>query len=203
MRSSDFPARRPGRGSTGAVLALAAAAALVTMTIRSDRHGLHTGPHRRREEPGAERSLTLDGRRADELRPIWRDPEKLGRILARFARIEAEGSGRTRWHTGQASWTMRLEDAADEVVWIGEGDAPLRRLAVCFRDPVGQQGTVVTLALEIDPPGGPLGRMAVRAFGDAVPSAVAISALHAFKALVETGEIPTTDHQPAARRDPR
>ena len=200
MRPSDFPARRPGR-STGAVLALAAA--LVTVAVRSDRSGLRTRPHRRIEEPGAERSLTLGGHRADELRPIWCDPEKLGRILARFARIEPEGSRATRWHTGQASWTMRLDDTSDEVVWIGEGDAPLRRLAVRFRDPVGQQGTVVTLALEVDAPGGPLGRMAARAFGDAAPSGIAISALHAFKALVETGEIPTTDHQPAARRDPR
>ena len=99
----------------------------------------------------------------EDLRPVWRDSAQLARILARFAQIEAEAPERTRWHTGAAEWTMRLDDRTDEVAWMGESGAPLRRLAVRFGDLVGQQGTVVTL--ELDPPGGPLGRAAARAFG--------------------------------------
>jgi len=39
--------------------------------------------------------------------------------------------------------------------------------------------------------------------GNAAPGALASKVLHYFKALVQTGEIPTTDRQPAARLDPR
>jgi hypothetical protein len=36
-----------------------------------------------------------------------------------------------------------------------------------------------------------------------VPRALVDKALHRFKSLAETGEVPTTERQPAARPDPR
>ncbi|MFC6791857.1 hypothetical protein ACFQE0_21000 [Methylobacterium komagatae] len=48
-----------------------------------------------------------------------------------------------------------------------------------------------------------LGDVAARFFNGVVPKELASKALHAFKSLVLTGEIPTTDRQPAARRDTR
>ncbi len=47
-----------------------------------------------------------------------------------------------------------------------------------------------------------LGRVAARMLGGALPAVLASKSLHYFKALVQTGEIPTTERQPAARPDP-
>jgi uncharacterized membrane protein len=62
---------------------------------------------------------------------------------------------------------------------------------------------VVVLRASLDPPGGMLGRIAAQMLGNTVPAALASKSLHYFKALVQTGEIPTTERQPAARPDPR
>jgi hypothetical protein len=48
-----------------------------------------------------------------------------------------------------------------------------------------------------------LGRIATQMLGNTAPAALASKSLHYFKALVQTGEIPTTERQPAARTDPR
>jgi hypothetical protein len=48
-----------------------------------------------------------------------------------------------------------------------------------------------------------LGDVAARFFDGVVPKELASKALRYFKSLVLTGEIPTTDRQPAARRDAR
>jgi hypothetical protein len=62
---------------------------------------------------------------------------------------------------------------------------------------------VVVLRASLDPPGGMLGRIAIQMLGNTAPAALASKSLHYFKALVQTGEIPTTERQPAARPDPR
>jgi hypothetical protein len=62
---------------------------------------------------------------------------------------------------------------------------------------------VVTLHAHLDPPGGMLGRTAAAMLGNSVPGALVSKSLHYFKSLVQTGEIPTTERQPAARSDPR
>lgn len=64
----------------------------------------------------------------------------------------------------------------------------------------GDRGTEVRLYFRFDPPGGILGDTVVKLLGFA-PRMVAEKALRRFKSLVETGEIPTTEHQPTARAD--
>ena len=73
---------------------------------------------------------------------------------------------------------------------------------VRFHPASGDWGTVVTLRLQFDPPGGVLGGAALKLLG-AAPGLLASKALRRFKSLVETGEIPTTDHQPAGRANTR
>jgi hypothetical protein len=45
--------------------------------------------------------------------------------------------------------------------------------------------------------------MAMKFMGGLVPDTIASKALHYFKSLVLTGEVPTTERQPAARADTR
>jgi uncharacterized membrane protein len=60
---------------------------------------------------------------------------------------------------------------------------------------------VVTLHVRFDPPGGALGEGLLKLLGSTPLDLVADAALRRFKNLVETGEIPTTVRQPAARAD--
>jgi len=197
-------------------LALAAAAGVAIIGLIGAQPGAAsrtgTGPNRRRSavtpEPDIERSITIEDASADELHRRWRDPDTLRRVMAPFADVEPAGDGRTRWTAGHdlGSWIMRLaEDRPGESLrWEAEGgDALIREASVRFHPAAGDRGTVVTLRASLDPPGGMLGRVAARMLGGAVPAVLASKSLHYFKALVQTGEIPTTERQPAARPDPR
>ncbi|MCJ2138440.1 SRPBCC family protein [Methylobacterium sp. E-066] len=159
-------------------------------------------------EPEVERSITIEDVSADKLYRRWRDPDTLRRIMAPFADVQPTGDGQTRWSAGHdlGSWTMRLADdqPGEFMRWEAQDDGALiREASVRFRPAAGNRGTVVVLRASLDPPGGMLGRVATRMLNDTVPGALASKSLHFFKALVQTGEIPTIERQPAARPDPR
>ncbi|TGD97655.1 SRPBCC family protein [Methylobacterium nonmethylotrophicum] len=201
-------------GLVGLALAAAAGVAVIGLigagTGPASRTG--AGPTRRRSaatpEPEITRSITIEDVSADELYRRWRDPDTLRRVMAPFADVEPTGDGQTRWSAGHdlGSWEMRLvDDRPGEVLrWEAQGEGALvREASVRFHPAGGDRGTVVTLRASLDPPGGMLGRVAARMLGGAIPATLAGKSLHFFKALVQTGEIPTTDRQPAARPDPR
>ena len=62
---------------------------------------------------------------------------------------------------------------------------------------------MATLRFRFDPPGGARGTAAVKLLGTTPLDLAADGVLRRFKSLVETGEIPTTERQPAARADTR
>lgn len=207
----------PGLGGVGWALAVAAGAAALSV-LGAQRLG-QPGRERGREtdaangwseEPEVEYSITIE-RPADELYRVWRDPATLPRVMAFLADIRPTGDGRSAWRAdgplGQRhDWVMQItEERPGELIRASSegGGAPVTECEVRFRAAPGGRGTVATLRVRFDPPGGMLGDVAARFFAGVVPRELASKALHAFKSLVLTGEIPTTDRQPAARRDPR
>lgn len=141
-----------------------------------------------------------------ELYRLWREPRTLGQIMGHFAEINTNGENSARWSVrvplGQSiEWDARIvEDRPDEFVrWeSAEGASVPNEGSVQFRPATGNRGTEVRLGFSFDPPGGVLGSAAASLLS-VVPDALAAKALRRFKALVETGEIPTTENQPAAR----
>ena len=162
------------------------------------------------DQPSVERSITI-GRTADELRRCWLDPRTLPRVTAGFATVRSTGAGRLHWKVqgplGRVhGWDADVvDDGPDGAVgWRANANAPLANDGtVRFRPAPAGRGTVVTLHVRFDPPGGALGDAAVRLFGTTPLELAADGLLRRFKSLVETGEIPTTEHQPAARADTR
>ena len=163
------------------------------------------------QEPEVEYSVTID-RPADELYRAWRDPATLPRILGFLADIRPSGDRRSEWRTegplGEShAWAMQIsEERPGELIRASSGDgggALVTESEVRFRAAPGGRGTIATLRVRFDPPGGMLGDVAARFFNGVVPKELSSKALHYFKSLVLTGEIPTTDRQPAARPDPR
>jgi hypothetical protein len=128
-------------------------------------------------EPDARRSLTV-GRSEEELRALWSDPARLGRVLAEP-------------YTGDPStWTAEVLDAAGDAIRFrgtsGQAEPLHAAGSVTFAEAPQDLGTVVTLELHLDGP-------------DLAAGAAAFKALRRAKALAETGEIPTLAHNPSAR----
>ena len=161
-------------------------------------------------EPEMERSITI-GKTADELRQRWLDPGTLPQIMAAFATVQAIGDGRTHWTLSgplgrHYEWEAETIDdrAGDRVGWCSLPHAAIPNEGwIRFRPAPADRGTVMSLRLRFDPPGGALGDAAIALFGTTSVGLAADWALHRFKSLVETGEIPTTERQPAARADTR
>ena len=155
------------------------------------------------------RSITID-RPADELYRLWRDPQTPARVFGPFADVTPVDPTRARWTVhlplgGTLTWETRVtEDRPAEVIrWESTEGAPARNSGEVTFGPSAsplEPGTVVTLRVRFDPPGGAVGAGLVKLL-DVVPDALAGKALRYFRSLAETGEIPTTDRQPAARSD--
>lgn len=161
-------------------------------------------------EPEVERSITI-GKSADELYQRWRDPRTLPQIMAGFATVRASGDGRMHWNAegplGRAyEWDSETVDdrPGEGIGWRSLPSAIISNEgSVRFRPAPANRGTVATLRFRFDPPGGALGDAAVKLLGTTPLGLAAEGALRRFKSLVETGEIPTTERQPAARADTR
>ena len=159
--------------------------------------------------PEVARAITI-GKSTDDLYRLWHEPQILSRIMGHFAEVTATGAGRTRWVVraprGQRlEWDAQVvEDRPGEFIrWKSVGDARIpNEGTVRFRPAPGNRGAEVILRFRFHLPGGALGDMAARLLR-IVPSMLAEKALRRFKSLVETGEIPSTAHQPAARNGDR
>lgn len=201
----------PGPGAMGAlVLALVAGGIVYAVTPRRLLPGMGREsapePRHAREETEVVRSIMVERELPEALAARWRDTATLVRILAPYADVEPLGEDLTRWRAGPlGEWTMRRSDTdTHEVRWTAEDEsAPLREFAARFTEARRSGAAIVSLRMRLAPPGGMLGRAVARFGGDLLPGAVATRAIHSFKALAETGEIPTTEGQPAARADTR
>lgn len=196
-----------GRKKGAAALALGAVAGAGAMGAL---RGVQSGHREQGAAAGqaeVERSITI-GKGADELRRTWLDPRTLPQVMARFATVRASGEGRMHWKVegplGHAyEWDAETVDRPGaDIGWRSLPDAAIpNEGSVRFQPAPAGRGTVVTLRVRFDPPGGALGEGLIKLLGSTPLELVAEAALRRFKNLVETGEIPTTVRQPAARAD--
>lgn len=152
----------------------------------------------------ARRAVTI-GRPADALRTLWLEPETQSRIWSHFADVVANDDGSADWLArgpagGEYRWRTTVADTGpDEIRWTALDGADVPNVGVLtFRPAPGDRGTELHLEVRFDPPGGVVGK-AVSTLFHIVPGEIVAHALYRFRALALTGEIPTTDPQPAAR----
>lgn len=157
------------------------------------------------DAPEVERSLTV-GRSAEELYGLWLEPTTLPKIMSHVAEVRHGADNQTHWQIqlplGRSlEWDTHVneEHPNERVHWVStEGAALPNEGFVSFRPATGDRGTVVTLKLEFNPPGGALGSAAAKLF-ESVPKNLVSKALRRFKSLAETGEIPTLESNPSTR----
>lgn len=157
---------------------------------------------RREGVPGAKgdaviaRSVTIN-RPAPELFAFWRDFQNLASFMENVERIDvlddkqshwvvkAPGGARVEW---KAVVTQETPDRC--ICWTSAPGADVPNAGrVDFHD-AGPRGTVVSVTLTYDPPGGSIGR-AIAKFFQREPAVQARRDLRRLKQLMETGEIAT------------
>ncbi|HEY8598046.1 MAG TPA: SRPBCC family protein [Thermomicrobiales bacterium] len=203
-------ALRRTTGKRGRVVAaLGTVAAITAVDLACARQLSKKGGEGDAPAAAQERSLSI-GRSADDLYRLWREPGTLSTIMASIGEVIALDHERSRWTiTGPLRRTMTweteiVEERPGEMLrWRSVAGAQVGSEGlVRFRPAPGDWGTEVTLRLQIEPPRGPVGAIALRVARGGARLLLG-QALHRFKSLAETGEVPTITGQPAARNDGR
>ena len=152
------------------------------------------------------RSVTID-RPREQLYSFWRKFDNLPHFMHNIRSVTVIDEARSHWVVEApggktVEWDARV--TADEpgriIAWRSEEGASVRNSGeVEFRDSAEGRGTVVTVTLVYDPPGGSVGRLIAKLF-QKEPKVQARQDLRRFKQLMETGEISTAAPPNAAPR---
>jgi len=151
-----------------------------------------------------QRSITI-GKPQAELYAFLHEPWVVREMYGHLADVEAVSDTRWRWRPSATpahgtEWhTTLIEDRADErIAWATEPDAPVQhRGSIDLRPAPRDLGTVVTLRFESERGG--VAAWGMKLFGG-VSKALMEKALRRLKSLAETGEVPTLEDNPSARK---
>jgi uncharacterized membrane protein len=152
-----------------------------------------------------EKSVTIN-RPAEELFRFWRNFENLPRFMDHLESVSVTSEGRSHWVAKapagtSVEWDAEIynEKEGELIAWRTlEGSQVASAGSVRFETAAGGRGTIVRVTLKYDPPGGKLGSLVARLFGEN-PEQQIDEDLGRFKQLMETGEVATTKGQPSGR----
>jgi uncharacterized membrane protein len=139
-------------------------------------------------------AVTVDKPR-DEVYRFWRDFKNLPRFMVNVEDVAPRGEGRTHWKGKgpfgrTVEWDAEIvEDRPNELLaWRTIGGGVGNAGTVRFEPAPGDRGTEVTVELEYQPPGGPVGATVAKLLSP-VPSEMNAQNLRRFKQVMETGEV--------------
>lgn len=141
--------------------------------------------------PGpAQQTLTIASP-LEEVADAWRDPAVLSQALGDAGQVEHSGEGRYRWALGAEGeeavmWETVLVEAPGSLRWAEPGEEGGSEVVVELHEAPQGLGTEATLRLKLPVP-------------TVAAGAMAFTMLYRVRALVQTGEVPTTTSQPSAR----
>ena len=151
------------------------------------------------------KNITIN-RSPEELYRFWREFQNLPRFMNDLESVQVIGEKRSHWVAkGPAGkrieWDAEItEDRPNELIaWRSLEDSDVDNAgSVRFEQARGKRGTVIRVEIEYRPPAGSLGATVSKFLG-ADPKQALHESLHRLKQLMETGEIITTEGQPAGR----
>lgn len=152
------------------------------------------------------RRATTIARSPREVYDFWRHIENLPRFMDHLKSVTTTGDKTSHWVAkaplGQSvEWDAEItQDRPGEIIaWQSLPGAQIENSGeVRFQQAPGDRGTVVHVALQYNPPGGPVGAALAKVFGEE-PDQQVREDVRRLKRLLETGEIPTTEGQPSGR----
>jgi uncharacterized membrane protein len=152
------------------------------------------------------KAVVTINRSPEELYRFWRNVQNLPRFMKYIESVEPAGPNRSRWLAklpdgATVEWQSELtEDRPDHLAWRSvEGSDVHHSGSVRFISYTGGRGTRVVFEMEMPHRGGSMGQTLASVFKK-VPEQIAQEDLRAFKQLMETGEIATTEGQPSGKR---
>jgi len=198
-----FMSNRSHRGRVALAAAAVAGAALLDMITAQQ---LSRGIETRNGCISLTVALVID-RPQKELYRHWRELTNLPTFMKHLVRIEVQDDRRSHWvANGPAGSTVEwdaeiTEDRSDEcIAWRSvEGSEVDHAGSVRFEPASGGRGTIVTVEMEYRPPLGAVGAAVSAWFGEDPNQTVKMD-LRRFKQMMETGEVITTQGQPAGRK---
>ncbi len=146
----------------------------------------------------------------EEAYNFWRDLENLPRFMRHLHSVSKIGDRRYRWVAlapmgVQIFWDAEIvaERPGELISWrsLPGSDMDVDG-TVEFRKATDERGTIVDAVVIYRPPAGNIGKAIAKTFGK-YPGFIMRQDLRRFKALVETGEIPTIEgqtHGPRSRK---
>lgn len=143
----------------------------------------------------------------DEVYAYWRDLEHLPTFMYHLESVEASDGQRSHWVAkgpvgATVEWDAEItEDVPGQrIAWRSlEGGSVETSGNVRFQAAPGDQGTEVHVELDYSPPGGVLGSLAAKLFGEE-PNQQLGDDLRRLKQVLETGEIARSAGSPLGSR---
>lgn len=152
------------------------------------------------------KSVTINKSPA-ELYQFWRDFENLPRFMAHLESVTTTGEKTSFWKAkaplGQTvEWNAEItSDVENERIgWQSTADASIPNSGVVEFNPTSTRGTEVRVVLTYEAPGGQLGALVAKLFGEE-PSQQVYGDLCRFKSIMEAGTILDTEGQTSGRSD--
>lgn len=176
------------------VLAVTALDVLAARTLGADGEAVQEGG-----DVHVTKSLVVNAS-PEELYQFWRDFENLPRFMRHLESVRATGFNRFHWVAKAPAGTTVEWDAVvtDErpgelIAWRSvEGSEVENSGSVKFERLPGDRGTVVRVEFDYTPPGGALGAIVAKLFGEE-PQQQVDGDIRRFKQLIETGEVVVSD----------
>ena len=139
-----------------------------------------------------------------ELYQFWRKLDTLPNFMRHLVSVTVLDDKHSHWVAkaplGQTvEWDAEIiNDIENEVIaWKSTEDAQISNAgSVRFKDAPAGRGTIVTAEINYAPPAGLVGATVARLFGEE-PQKQVYDDLRAFEQLMETGEVASTEGQPA------
>ena len=137
----------------------------------------------------------------------WRNIENLPRFMRYLESVKVTGENRSEWTAvgslgEKLQWTAEIVEQRDKerIAWRSVAKSKIRtRGSVEFHALAKGRGTLVSVRVEYVPPGGAMGKAFAAILGKD-PKFTVREDLRRFKALLESGETPTTAGQPHGPR---
>jgi uncharacterized membrane protein len=152
-------------------------------------------------------TLTPDGKHAyvsnrasDELYQFWRNFENLPQFMYHLKAVRVIDDRRSHWEAKapagkRVQWDAEItnDQPNEEIAWQSTFNADVPNSGrVRFEPGPAGRGTVVRVEIEYRPPGGAIGKVIAKLFGEEPGQQVA-GDLHRFKQVMETGEVLRSD----------
>ena len=136
----------------------------------------------------------------EELYRAWRDLENLPRFVSHLESVRVIGDNRSHWVVSaiggrRIEWDSEIIDDRpnERIAWHSLPGADMPNTgSVVFEQGPGGRGTMISVDMRYEPPGGMIGTMVAKLFGEE-PGQQLQEDLRNFKRLMETGEIIQSD----------